>query len=111
MSAKPLTTAELEVIRRLFSRGLTWDGYLSSRDCCTSLRDRGLAQYEFGFAWLTPEGEEIAIGRAEQRYAVAFDQAEHEAADDLERVGEFPIRGRTGSLVVWTAPPDRESVG
>jgi hypothetical protein len=61
MSAKPLTTAELEVIRRLFFRGLTWDGYLSSRDCCTSLRDRGLAQYEFGFAWLTPEGGEIAI--------------------------------------------------
>ena len=27
----------------------------------TSLRDRGLAQYEFGFAWLTPKGVEIAI--------------------------------------------------
>jgi len=59
MSAKPLTTAELEVLR--FLRGLTWGGDLSSRDCCTSLRDRGLAQHEFGFAWLTPEGEEIAI--------------------------------------------------
>jgi hypothetical protein len=61
MSAKPLTTVELEVIRRLFLRGLTWDRDLFSRDCCTSLRDRGLAQYEFGFAWLTPEGMEIAI--------------------------------------------------
>jgi hypothetical protein len=61
MSAEPLTTAELEVVHRLFLRGLTWDGDVSSRDCCTSLRDRGLAQHEFGFAWLTPEGEEIAI--------------------------------------------------
>ena len=61
MSAKRLTGAELEVIHRLFFRGLTWDGNLSSRDCCTSLRDRGLAQFEFGFVWLTPEGVEIAI--------------------------------------------------
>jgi hypothetical protein len=61
VSIKPLTSAELKVIRRLFSRGLTWDGNPSFRDCCTSLGDRGLAQYEFGFAWLTPEGEEIAI--------------------------------------------------
>ena len=61
MSATPLTTAELEVICRLFSRGLTWDRDLFSRDCCTSLRDRGLAQQEFGFVWVTPEGEEIAI--------------------------------------------------
>jgi hypothetical protein len=60
MSAKPLTSAESEAIRHLFSRGLTWDAYLPSRDCCASLRDRGLAQYEFGFAWLTPEGAEIA---------------------------------------------------
>ena len=60
MSAKQLTTAELEVIRCLFYRGLTWDGNLPSRDCCTSLRDRGLAQYQFGFAWLTPEGVQIA---------------------------------------------------
>jgi hypothetical protein len=51
----------LELIRRLFFRGLTWDGDFPSRDCCTSLRDRGLAQYEFGFVWLTPEGVEIAI--------------------------------------------------
>ena len=61
MSAKPLTSAELEVIRHLFFRGLTWEGNLPVRDCCRSLRDRGLAQYEFGFAWLTPDGEEIAI--------------------------------------------------
>jgi hypothetical protein len=61
MNAKPLTSAELEAIHHLFFRGLTWDAYLPSRDCCTSLRDRGLAQYEFGFAWLTPEGGEIAI--------------------------------------------------
>jgi hypothetical protein len=60
MSAKPLTNAELEAIRHLFFRGLTWDAYLPSRDCCASLRDRGLAQYEFGFAWLTPEGAKIA---------------------------------------------------
>jgi hypothetical protein len=25
------------------------------------LLHRGLAQYEFGFAWLTPEGEKIAV--------------------------------------------------
>ena len=61
MSAKALTSLEIEVIRCLFFRGLTWDGYLPSRDCCTSLRDRGLAQYEFGFAWLTPDGAQIAI--------------------------------------------------
>jgi hypothetical protein len=61
MSAERLTSTELELIRRLFFRGLTWDGGLPSRDCSTSLRDRGLAQYEFGFAWLTPEGAEIAI--------------------------------------------------
>jgi hypothetical protein len=61
MSANPLTNAELEVIRHLFCRGLTWDGNLPFRDCCRSLRDRGLAQYEFGFAWLTPEGAEIAV--------------------------------------------------
>ena len=61
MSTKALTGAELEVIRCLFFRGLTWDGNLPSRDCCTSLRDRGLAQYEFGFAWLTREGVRIAI--------------------------------------------------
>ena len=61
MSAKALTSAELEVIRCLFFRGLTWDGSLSSRDGCTSLRDRGLAQYEFGFAWLTREGVRIAV--------------------------------------------------
>jgi hypothetical protein len=61
MSAKRLTSAELELIRRLFFRGLTWDGDLASGDCCTSLHDRGLAQYEFGFAWLTPKGVEIAI--------------------------------------------------
>ena len=61
MSAKRLTSAELELIRRLFFRGLTWDGYLPDRDCCASLRDRGLAQYEFGFAWLTSEGEKIAV--------------------------------------------------
>jgi hypothetical protein len=60
-SAKRLTGAELELIRRLFFRGLTWDGDRPSRGCCTSLRDRGLAQYEFGFVWLTPEGAEIAI--------------------------------------------------
>jgi hypothetical protein len=59
-STKRLTGTELELIRRLFFRGLTWDGDLPSRDCCTSLRDRGLAQYEFGFVWLTPEGAEIA---------------------------------------------------
>ena len=57
MSAKRLTGEELEVIRHLFRRGLTWDGNLPFKDCCTSLRDRGLVQYEFGFAWLTPEGE------------------------------------------------------
>jgi len=61
MSAKRLTNAELELIHRLFFRGLTWDGDLASGDCCTSLHDRGLAQYEFGFAWLTPKGVEIAI--------------------------------------------------
>jgi hypothetical protein len=60
MNTEPLTSAELEVVRHLFFRGLTWDGYLPGRDCCPSLRDRGLAQYEFGFAWLTPEGEAIA---------------------------------------------------
>jgi hypothetical protein len=56
-----LASAELEVVRHLFFRGLTWDGYLPDRECCALLRDRGLAQYEFGFAWLTPEGEEIAV--------------------------------------------------
>jgi hypothetical protein len=61
MSAEPLTSTESELIRRLFFRGLTWDGDLPSRDCSTSLRDRGLTQYEFGFAWLTPEGAEVAI--------------------------------------------------
>jgi hypothetical protein len=61
MSTKLLTSAELEVIRHMFFRGLTWDGNLPSRDCCTSLRDRGLALYEFGFVWLTPKGVEIAI--------------------------------------------------
>jgi hypothetical protein len=61
MSAKGLTGTELELIHRLFFRGLTWDGDLPSRDCCTSLRDSGLAQYEFGFVWLTPKGTEIAI--------------------------------------------------
>jgi hypothetical protein len=61
MSAKRLTGAELELIRRLFFRGLTWDGDLPSRDCCTSLRDRGFTQYEFGFVWLTPKGVGIAI--------------------------------------------------
>jgi hypothetical protein len=61
MNAKPLTSAEIEVIRCLFFRGLTWDGNLLTRESCTSLRDRGLAQYEFGFACLTPEGFEIAI--------------------------------------------------
>ena len=61
MNAEPLTGAELEVVRHLFFRGLTWDGYLPGRDCCASLRDRGLLQYEFGFAWLTREGVRIAI--------------------------------------------------
>ena len=61
MRAKRLTSTELELIHRLFFRGLTWDGDLASGDCCTSLHDRGLAQYEFGFAWLTPKGVEIAI--------------------------------------------------
>jgi hypothetical protein len=61
MNAEPLTSVELEVVRHLFFRGLTWDGYLPDRDCCASLRDRGLAQYEFGFAWLTSEGEAIAV--------------------------------------------------
>ena len=61
MSAKRLTNAELELIHRLFFRGLTWDGDLPSKQCCPSLRDRGLAQYEFGFVWLTPKGMEIAI--------------------------------------------------
>jgi hypothetical protein len=60
MNARALTSAELEVIRCLFSRGLTWDGYLPSKDCCTSLRARGLAQYQFGFAWLTRDGVQIA---------------------------------------------------
>ena len=60
MRTKPLTSTELEVVRCLFFRGLTWDGNLPSRDACTSLRDRGLAQYEFGFAWLTREGFQIA---------------------------------------------------
>jgi hypothetical protein len=60
MNAEPLTTAESEVIRRLFRSGLTWDGDLPRYDCA-SLRDRGLAGYQFGFAWLTPEGVEIAI--------------------------------------------------
>jgi hypothetical protein len=60
MSAERLTSTESEVIRRLFFRGLTWDGGLPG-DCSTSLRDRGLAQYEFGFVWLTPEGAEVAI--------------------------------------------------
>ena len=61
MSAKRLTGTEIELIHRLFFRGLTWDGNLPSMDGCTSLRDRGLAQYEFGFAWLTREGVRIAI--------------------------------------------------
>jgi hypothetical protein len=60
MNAEPLTSAELEEIRHLFFRGLTWDGYLPSRECCAPLRDRGIVKYEFGFAWLTPEGVEIA---------------------------------------------------
>ena len=60
MRAKRLTSTELELIHRLFFRGLTWDGDLPSRDCCTSLRDSGLAQYEFCFVWLTPKGVEIA---------------------------------------------------
>jgi len=60
ISTEPLRSGELEVNRCLFFRGLTWDGNLPSRDCCTSLRDRGLAQYQFGFAWLTPEGVQIA---------------------------------------------------
>jgi hypothetical protein len=34
MNAEPLTSAELEVIRNLFFRGLTWDGYLPSKECC-----------------------------------------------------------------------------
>jgi hypothetical protein len=61
MAAKLLMSAEIEVIRRLFRSGLTWDGDLPSGDRCTSLRDRGLVKYEFGFAWLTSEGVEIAI--------------------------------------------------
>jgi hypothetical protein len=60
MNTKPLTSAETEVIRRLFLCGLTWDGDLPSWESCTSLRDRGLAKNEFGFAWLTPEGLELA---------------------------------------------------
>jgi hypothetical protein len=56
-----ITSAETEVIRCLFFRGITWDGDLPSRDCCTSLRDSGLVKYEFGFAWLMPEGMEFAI--------------------------------------------------
>jgi hypothetical protein len=61
MHTKSLTSAELEVIGCLFFRGLTWDGNLPSRDCCTSLRDRGLAHYEFGFAWLTRDGVQVAV--------------------------------------------------
>jgi hypothetical protein len=61
MNAKLLTSAELDVIRCLFFRGITWDPNLPFRDCCTSLRDRELAQYQFGFAWLTSEGLEIAV--------------------------------------------------
>jgi hypothetical protein len=42
MSAKHLTTAELEVIRRLFLRGLTWDGDLSSRYVIVGSRNMNL---------------------------------------------------------------------
>ena len=60
MKTNALTGAELNVIRCLFFRGLTWDSNLPSKDGCTALCDRGLAQYEFGFVWLTRDGVQIA---------------------------------------------------
>src|SRR5262245_52936016 len=85
MRFEPLTSAEIEVIRCLFFRGLTWDGYLPTRDCCTSLRDRGLAQYQFGFAWLTPDGVQIAVHE--------LGLSRRETAEQTSRTEHSPVRG------------------
>ncbi len=58
---KPLAPNEIEVMKCLFFHGPTWDGNIPSKMGRDSLCDRGLAQHEFGFAWLTHDGVEIAI--------------------------------------------------
>jgi hypothetical protein len=56
-----LSSSEVEVVKCLFFHGPTWDGNIPSKMGRDSLCKRGLAHHEFGFAWLTRDGVEIAI--------------------------------------------------
>lgn len=57
----PLTSAERDVVRCLFFHGPTWDGNVPSKSGRDSLCRRELVHHEFGFAWLTREGVQIAV--------------------------------------------------
>jgi hypothetical protein len=60
-STEGLSGAELEVIKCLFFHGPTWDGNVPSKSGRDRLCKRGLVWHEFGFAWLTREGVQVAV--------------------------------------------------
>jgi hypothetical protein len=74
LTPKPLTDFEREVMKCLFFHGPTWDGNIPSKSGRDSLCDRGFARHQYGFAWLTDEGVQIAI--QEMRLDLAKDRWE-----------------------------------
>jgi hypothetical protein len=70
------SSAEHDVIRQLFFQGPTWDGDIVSKQARDSLCQRSLAHHEFGYAWLTRDGVEIAI------HVMRFDRAKEKWETD-----------------------------
>ena len=54
-------SAERDTIQCLFLNGPTWDGNLPSKRGRTSLIERGYAERNFGYNWLTMAGIEYAV--------------------------------------------------
>lgn len=56
-----MSSAAREVLRCLFFHGPTWDGDVPSKVGRGELVKLGLAQHEFGWAWLTREGVDFSV--------------------------------------------------
>ena len=92
-SSVGLSSTERDVIRQLFFQGPTWDGDIISKQGRDALCRRSLVHHEFGYAWLTRDGVEIAI------HAMQFDRAKEKWENDrrARRMASISVRARCSS--------------
>jgi hypothetical protein len=72
-----------DVMRCLFFHGPTWDGNIPSKSARDGLCKLGLVERNYGYAWLTRDGVELAINIGLDREKERWERAKRPPYQDF----------------------------